>query len=133
MDNDKAKLSILSELIAFARADHSITDSEYNFLLSIAKNLGVKKATFDALFEVDIEKVIPKTQAERILQFHRLVLLMNVDQEQHELEIEKLHNLGLQMGLPPSAIEQVLTIMHNYPHKVIPPDILLSIFKSHYN
>lgn len=133
MNSHKEKLSILSEMIAFARADHEMKDAEYDFLLGVAGHLGIDKPTFDSLLDTKVEKIMPKTQAERILQFHRLVLLMNVDQEQHQLEIGKLHNVGLGMGLPPSAIEQVLTVMHKYPNKVVPPDVLINIFKAHYN
>ncbi len=132
MSSFEEKLSILSEMIAFARADHVISDSEYHFLMSVAEQLGVDQETFESLFETKVKKIMPKTQAERILQFHRLVLLMNVD-EQHELEVTKLHNIGLGMGLPPSAIEQVLEIMHKYPNKIVPPDVLINIFKAHYN
>lgn len=133
MSTYKEKLSILSEMIVFAMADKTVKEAEYNFLLGVASQLGIDKKTFDSLFDHRAEKIIPKSQAERILQFHRLVLLMNVDQEEHGLEINKLHNIGLGMGLPPSAIEQVLTIMHNYPNKVVPPDVLINIFKAHYN
>lgn len=120
-------------MIAFAKADHALKDIEYNFLLSVADGLDIDKKTFDSLVENQAKIVVPKTQADRILQFHRLVLLMNVDQEQHLVEIGKLHNIGLGMGLPPSAIEQVLTVMHDYPDKIIPPEVLINIFKAHYN
>ena len=132
MSTYEEKLSILSEMIAFAKADHVITDAEFYFLQSVADQLGVNNEDFESLFETKVKKIIPKTQAERILQFHRLVLLMNVD-EQHELEVAKLHDIGLGMGLPPSAIEQVLEIMHKYPNKIVPPDVLINIFKAHYN
>ncbi|MGI9550505.1 MAG: TerB family tellurite resistance protein [Aurantibacter sp.] len=133
MSSYEEKLSILSEMIAFAKIDKTVKEPEYSFLLSIATQLGVDRETFDSLFEKNIEHIIPKSQAERILQFHRLVLLMNVDQEQHEVEVSRLHNIGLGMGLPPSAIEQVLTIMHQYPNKIVPPNVLIDIFKAHYN
>jgi len=133
MSTYEEKLSILSEMISFARTDHVVKDSEYDFLLGVANHLDVDKETFDSLFDIKVEKIMPKTQAERILQFHRLVLLMNIDQEQHQMEISKLHNIGLGMGLPPSAIEQVLTIMHQYPDKIVPPDVLINIFKAYYN
>ncbi|MEL6916966.1 MAG: TerB family tellurite resistance protein [Bacteroidota bacterium] len=133
MSSHKEKLSILSEMIAFAKADNTVKEVEYNFLLGVASQLGIDKEVFDSLFHKKVEKIIPKSQAERILQFHRLVLLMNVDQEAHELEVGRLHNIGLGMGLPPSAIEQVLTVMHKYPNKVVPPNVLINIFKAHYN
>lgn len=120
-------------MIAFAKVDNTVSDKEYQFLLGVAGHLGIKKDEFDSLFDKKVKKIVPKTQADKILQFHRLVLLMNVDRHEDDLEIRKLHNIGLGMGLPPSAIEQVLTVMHQYPDRVIPPDILINIFKAHYN
>ncbi len=133
MSTYKEKLSILSEMIAFAKIDKVVGDPEYNFLLGVASHLEIDRETFDSLFEKEAEHVVPKTQADRILQFHRLMLLMNVDQRQQEVEISRLHNIGLGMGLPPSAIEQVLSIMHQYPDKIVPPKVLIDIFKAHYN
>nr|WP_299346689.1 TerB family tellurite resistance protein [Allomuricauda sp.] len=133
MDTKQEKLDILSQMIAFARIDYSLKVSEYEFLVGVAENLGIDKDSFDSLLKKKATKPVLKSQAERIVQFHRLVLLMNVDQEQHEKEIHTLHNIGLKMGLPPSAVAQVLQVMHKYPNKVIPPDVLIKIFKAHYN
>lgn len=133
MSTYKEKLSILSEMIAFAKVDNLVKDPEYDFLLNVSKQLGVAREIFDGLFEKASEHMIPKTEAERILQFHRLVLLMNVDQVQEEVEIRRLHEMGLGMGLPPSAIDQVLSVMHKYPNNVVPPEVLIDIFKAHYN
>ncbi|WP_418501304.1 TerB family tellurite resistance protein [Flagellimonas sp.] len=133
MGTYEEKLGILSELISFARVDHSLKRSEYEFLLKVASNLGVDKEVFDGLLRKESPKVKLKTQAERIVQFHRLLLLMNIDQEQHKKEIDTLYNIGLKMGLPPAAMAQVLEIMHRYPNKVVPPDVLINIFKVHYN
>ena len=120
-------------MIAFARVDKVIKEQEYLFLLGVASQLGVAREVFEGLFDKASEHIIPKTEGDRILHFHRLVLLMNVDRKQDEAEIIQLHNIGLGMGLPPSAISQVLTIMHNYPNKVVPPQVLIDIFKAHYN
>lgn len=133
MSTYEEKLSILSEMISFAQADTPIKDSEYHFLLGVSELLGVSREAFDRLFDSKVEKIMPKTQADRILQFHRLVLLMNVDRNRHPEEIRRLHDIGLGMGLRPSAIEQVLAIMHRYPDKIVPPDVLIGIFKAHYN
>ena len=133
MSTYKEKLSILSEMISFARVGNTIKDEEYIFLGSVAQQLGVDEETFDTLFNEEVEHIIPKSEADRILQFHRLVLLMNVDNKQDLIEISRIHNIGLEMGLPPSAIEQVLSIMHKYPNKIVPPKVLIDIFKAHYN
>ena len=133
MGTHKEKLSILSEMIAFAKVDNKVKPEEYGFLQSVAEQLGIGQEAFEALFHEEAEHVIPNSEADRILQFHRLVLLMNVDKEQDLSEINQIHNIGLRMGLPPSAIEQVLSIMHQYPNKIVPPQVLLDIFRAYYN
>ena len=90
MGTYQEKLSILSEMIGFARVDHSLKRSEYEFLLKVARNLGVPKDTLDGLLKEKSPKVRLKTQAERIVQFHRLILLMNIDHEQHKKEINTM-------------------------------------------
>ncbi len=133
MSSYKEKLSILSEMIAFAKVNNTVKKSEYDFLFNVAQQLEIGKKTFDELFQTEVEHIIPKSQADRIVQFHRLVLLMNVDNQQDMIEIKRLHDMGLGMGLPPGAIQQVLSVMHNYPNKIIPPEVLIDIFKAYYN
>ena len=133
MNTLREKLSILSEMIAFARVDNTLKQSEYDFLFNVAQSLDISKKEFDALFKMKVEHVIPKSQADRLVQFNRLILLMNIDDENNLKEIERLHDIGLRMGLPPSAIEQVLSIMHEYPNKIVPPEIIINIFKAYYN
>jgi hypothetical protein len=75
-----------------------LKDAEYNFLWSVAQYLKVVPDIFEGLFDNETEHMRLKAQAERILQFHRLVLLMNIDQVQEEIEIRRLHDMGLGMG-----------------------------------
>jgi len=133
MNTEKEKLSILSEMISFARVDNTLKQSEYDFLFNVSQQLGVSKIKFDSLFKNEAEHVIPKSQAERLVMFNRLILLMNVDDSRELKEIRRLHDIGLAMGLPPSAIQQVLSIMHKYPNRVVPPEVIIAIFKAHYN
>ncbi len=133
MSSYEEKLSILSEMISLARADKAVKDSEFEFLWGVADQLGVDREDFESLFDSPVPNIIPKTLLNRIIQFHRLVLLINVDRQQTFKEIDKLHNIGLRLGLPPSAIDQVLVLMHQYPDNIIPPETLIGIFKAHYN
>lgn len=127
------KLSLLAELIKLAKADNEIRDVEFQFLLSIAAQLGVTKDDFKRLFEENIEFNPPKLESDRIVQFQRLVLLMNVDLNIDDAEIEYIKSLGIKMGLHPSATDCVLKEMHNYTNKVIPPQRLIEIFKTFHN
>ena len=127
------KLSLLAELIKLAKSDKEVREIEFQFLLSIAAQLGVTKDDFKHLFEEYIEFLPPKLEADRIVQFQRLILLMNVDLEINEEEIDYIRDLGIRMGLNPGATDAVLREMHNHPLKIIPPEILINIFKTYHN
>jgi hypothetical protein len=127
------KLSALSQLIAFARSGMVIKDVEYDFLVLVADQIGVDKNTFDRLLKNPVPHLNLKTESERIVQFHRLVLLMNVDREIEPSELQKIHQLGIKMGLNLQAIDKTLAIMHQYENNSIPANVLLNIFKTYYN
>nr|WP_321223359.1 TerB family tellurite resistance protein [uncultured Psychroserpens sp.] len=133
MINRVEKLSLLSEMIAFAQADDSIKSIEYKFLYSIAMQLEISKDDFDYLFEHPVTYVHLKSHSERIVQFHRLVLLMNLDKNISSKELVKLHNFGLRMGLSHESINRVLDLMESFPNRMVPPDFLIDIFKVQYN
>lgn len=130
--NDE-KFSLLSQLIQLAKADNELREVEFGFLLELASQLGVTKSDFKQLFEENIGFIPPKLEFQRIIQFQRLILLMNVDLEIDEKEITYIKDLGIRMGLNPSATDEVLRRMHDFENKVIPPDQLISIFKTYHN
>ncbi|SEQ86740.1 hypothetical protein SAMN05421824_2543 [Hyunsoonleella jejuensis] len=137
MINRIEKLSLLSEMIAFAKYDKDIQDIEYNFLLGVAKQLDISREDFDYLINHPINYTHLKSHSERIVQFHRLVLLMNIEQEHGSnaasAGVIKLYNFGLRMGLSHESISKVLYLMESFPNKIVPPDVLIDIFKTQYN
>lgn len=133
MINRVEKLSLLSEMIAFAQTDDNIKSIEYKFLLGVAKQLDISQEDFNYLIEHPVTYVHLKSHSERIVQFHRLVLLMNLDNTITSKELVKLHNFGLRMGLSHESINRVLDLMESFPNKVVPPDFLIDIFKVQYN
>ena len=133
MINRVEKLSLLSEMIAFAQIDANIKSIEYKFLLGVAKQLEICQEDFDYLFQHPVTYVHLKSHSERIVQFHRLVLLMNLDQNICDKDLRKLHNFGLRMGLSHESINKVLDVMESFPNKIVPPDFLIEIFKVQYN
>jgi hypothetical protein len=133
MINRVEKLSLLSEMIAFARIDKTLKDIEYNFLLGVAKQLEITREDFDYLLDNPVTHINLKSHSERIVQFHRLVLLMNLGQTITDRELVRLHNFGLRMGLSYESINKVLDLMESFPNKIIPPDFLIDIFKIQYN
>lgn len=126
-------LSLLKELIKMAKADEDVRQIEFEFLLVLSQQMGITKEEFLDLFEKYIEFYPPKLEHERILQFQRLLLVMNIDQHIEEEELDYIKQLGIRMGLHPMATNEVLRIMDDYPNKVIPPDKLIEIFKTYHN
>lgn len=135
MINRVEKLSLLSEMIAFAKYDKDIKNIEYNFLLGVAKQLDISRSDFEYLIEHPVTYTHLKSHSERIVQFHRLVLLMNIEScnNTNNKGVIKLYNFGLRMGLSHESITKVLYLMDSFPNKIVPPDVLIDIFKTQYN
>ena len=127
------KLSVLSQLIAFARNGKKLKSVEYDFLIIIANQIGVSKETFDLLLDNPVPHIALQSESQRIVQFHRLLLLMNIDREIEIVELENIHQLGLKMGLNIQAIDKTLEVMSQYKNNNIPPQVLMDIFKTYYN
>ncbi len=127
------KLSVLSQLISFARNGKELKNVEYDFLVIIANQIGVNKENFDQLLENPVPYVTLKSESQRIVQFHRLLLLMNIDKEIEVVELENIHQLGLKLGLNIQAIDKTLEVMCQYKNNNIPPEVLMNIFKTYYN
>lgn len=126
-------LSLLKELIRFANTDKQYREMEHNFLLAIAEQLGISASEFEALFEANIDYSPPTLEFERIVQFQRLVLLMNIDREAHDHEMHKLKEFGMLLGLNPQAVSEVLVQMKLHENGMLSPEKLIEIFKVHHN
>ena len=134
MNNTQAqKLSLLSDMIAFAVVDGKLHDNEYLFLSLIAEDLGIDSAEFQQLFHSENKSEVIKDDFERIQQFYRLALLMHSDGVLHEREEKRIHEIGIGMGLDPFAMKRVLKAMAKSPTRLLSPDYLLEVFQEQNN
>ncbi len=129
----KEKLSLISELIELAKVDNVVTDDEVAFIKTIGNSIGLDDTTLLDLFKNPVKFDPETSEINRIIQFHRLVLLMNVDGEAEFREILHMRQLGVKMGLNPRATNEVLDRMTDYENNVIPPNDLIAIFQKHHN
>ena len=74
-----------------------------------------------------------KSEPRRIQQFYRLALLMHIDGVLHDREQVAIHQIGINMGLNPSATKRVLKAMEEAPNAIIDPDLLYSVFREQLN
>ena len=133
MSTYEEKLSLLSEMIAFAKIDGEIHEREYQFLSIVASQLRVEKDALSTLFNHEAEKVVIKSEQQRILQFYRLALLMHADGVLHSNEEIAIREMGVNMGLSPFAMKSVLLEMQKSPTGLIDPDLLLALFRAQHN
>jgi len=130
---NKDNQALISDLVLLAKADNRVTESEYDFIQSLAERMEVSPAEVDELFKNPLPSKTNFTEIERITHFHKLVLLMNVDRETHEKEVALLRAFGLQMGIRAGAIDSVLLEMEKHEDKIIPPEDIMLIFQTYYN
>lgn len=133
MNTYEEKLSLLSEMIAFAKVDGQVHDREFQFLTIVSQQLRIDKEVFEGLFSQPADKVIIKSEHQRILQFYRLALLMQADGVLHDNEQVAIREMGINMGLSPFAMKGVLTEMKRSPSGMIDPDLLLALFRAQQN
>lgn len=133
MSTHDERFSLLLELIKLAKKDEFHSEDELNFILAVANQLGIDRETFDSIIDLNAPFHPPVMEAERIIQFHRLVLLMNIDHHISPEELEFIRNAGIRLGLHPEATNKVLAEMDLYPNGVVPVQRLIEIFQVHHN
>jgi len=133
MDNRAEKISLLSEMIAFALVDGELHDKEFDFLSLLALQLGIEKPAFMDLFRKRDKLIFIKDEFQRILHFYKLSLLMYSDNFVHEYEDSKIHEIGIKMGLNPIAMNKVLSLMKASENHIVEPNKIINIFQEQYN
>ena len=133
METRSEKISLLSEMIAFAIVDGELHDKEYDFLKLLSCELGIENAAFIDLFRKR-DKIIPiKNGFDRIVHFYQLSLLMYCDEIIHKYEDVSIHKIGLKLGLNPTAMNRVLNLMKNAPNHIVAPEKVICIFEEQLN
>lgn len=127
------KRSALSQLIQLAKADDEVDPIEYKLILRIAEILGINQKEVDELFETATPFKPAPSEFQRIEQFHRLVLVANVDLKVESEELHQLKKFGMALGLRPEAVQRVISEMGQHPRGMIPAQTMLKIFQTYHN
>jgi uncharacterized tellurite resistance protein B-like protein len=127
------RYSLLAELIRLANADKEFHEIEHQFIRIIASQLGLNDEEFNAILHSTENYPKPKPVGDRMLQFQRLWLLMNVDGAIGENEMIALKTASIQLGLNPEATNEVIRISSKYPNNLVPNELFIAIFTKHNN
>lgn len=133
MNSYEDKIGLLSEMVNFAVVDGQLHQREMQFLLIVAAELGIPKEDLKQLFHQEFPKPVVKSELQRIQQFYRLALLMYCDGVLHEKERVAIHQIGINMGLNPSAMKRVLKQMEKSPNGIVAPEFILKVFLEQHN
>lgn len=133
MNTYDQKISLLSEMIEFAKVDGELHEREMEFLSLVAQELSIDKPVFIDLFRQQSDIRVIKSEAQRIHQFYRLALLMHVDGKLHQNEHIAIRQLGINMGLSPAAMNRVLDLMKASPTGMVEPELVVGAFKEQQN
>lgn len=130
---EKNARHLLSDLIQMVMADGKVNPSEISFIQKLAVRMDIPEEEVVALFEKPQPSKPIFSEVERITHFHKLILVMKIDNEVHPKELMALKNFSLQMGIRPNVADQILKKMDQYPNHTVPAEELLEIFKMYYN
>ena len=133
MNSRSEKISLLSELIAFAIIDGELHDREYDFLCVLSQELCIEKQAFLDLFRKRDKIVAIKSNFDRIVHFYQLSLLMFCDGKVHKYEDISIHKTALKLGLNPLATNRVLALMECAPNHILKPETVIGIFEEQLN
>ena len=131
MDTYKQKVAHLQLIYHLACADTIITKAELVYIRNVAERLGVDLAELEKFNSAEPELELPDKEYKLYSLFHRLVIIIMVDNEVTETEKRYCFNLGVKMGLHPNAIGEIMEyIITNGPMYSLPQEIT-AIFRKY--
>jgi hypothetical protein len=133
MNTRAERISLLSEMIEFAIVDGELHDKEYDFLCLLAQELQIEKPAFVDLFRKRDLFLPIKDEFQRILHFYKMALLMYCDNVLHNKENLFIHEIGIKMGLNPTAMDRILDMMHCTPNHIVAPEVVICAFQEQLN
>ncbi|MTI19861.1 hypothetical protein E1176_02380 [Fulvivirga sp. RKSG066] len=129
----KEKLSHLADLMALAHADEETSKIEATYVKVVAKKLGVDMLDLAKIETLGTERDLPENEFQIIPLFHRLLILMNIDMDLDERELLFCRNLGIKMGLNPSAVSEIIELAGKNRGRHLQPGEINEIFKKYCN
>ncbi len=134
LSNYNDKLKHIYMLVQLANIESVSSEIEWVFIQKVAQAIDVN---IDDLNDFDPDKItqkIPKSEYEVIPLFHRLLLLMGIDQRVSDEERRFCFEMGIKMGLHPQAIDELIRMVRDSNSPIVlKPKVVMEIFNKYYN
>ena len=131
MDNHKQKISHLKALYFLACADRVFTKSEAVYIRQVAKRLGISEAELEAFDGSEPDLDLPDREYKVYALFHRLAIIIMIDNTVSEEERHYCFNLGIKMGLHPNAVGEIIDHISTKGTMNVMPAEVMAIFKKY--
>ena len=134
MDTYQQKISHLKALYHLAVADNVLSKVEAVYIKNVAERLGVDLAelgNFDPAIEPTLE--LPDREYKVYAVFHRLAIIIMVDNLIDDREKHYCFSMGIKMGLHPNAVGEIIEhVIANGSMNTTPADVM-DIFRKYLN
>ena len=131
MDTYQQKLSHLKALYHLACIDNVLGKEEATYIINVAERLGIDPEELVDFDGTEPDLVLPDKQYKLYAVFHRLVMVIMIDNVANEMERKYCFDLGIKMGLHPNAVIEVITyVVAEGPLRADPSEIL-AIFRKY--
>ena len=124
---------MIEQMIDLTKKNPDKNTKEIPFIAQLIEQMGLTKNDVLQLFNSHIKTQLPPKETDRILQFYRLCLLTLIDEKITFEELSKLRDVGINMGLSPTATEEIIRSLQENKGKVLSPEQLIKIFKVNLN
>lgn len=132
MDNHQQKISHLKALYHLAAADGVLSKVEGIYIKNVAERLGVnleELINFDPKIEPTLE--LPDREYKIYALFHRLAIIIMIDNTVDERERHYCFTLGIKMGLHPNAVGEIIDHIIAKGSMNVTPAEVMNIFRKY--
>ena len=131
MDTYQQKLSHLKALYHLACIDNELSKEEATYIINVAKRLGVNTEHLADFNGSEPKLHLPDKQYKLYAVFHRLVMVIMIDNLANDIEKQYCFELGIKMGLHPNAVIEVIQYVVSEGPLTATPAEILTIFRKY--
>jgi hypothetical protein len=131
--NRSIQKKMIEQMIEFTTKNSIKNEKEIPFIAQLIEQMGLTKNDVLQLFNSHIKTQLPPKETDRIIQFYRLCLLTLIDEKITFEELSKLRNVGINMGLSPTATEEIIRMLQGNKGQALSPEALIQVFKVNMN
>jgi hypothetical protein len=131
LESYEQKISHLKALYHLACADNVFSKAEAVYIQKVAEKLGIDVAELAKFEKTEPKLHLPDREFKIYALFHRLAIIIMVDDGINEQEKRYCFNLGIKMGLHPNAVGEIIEYVIEHGAMQTSPKEVMNIFRKY--